>query len=62
MKATEGPVSNEKGNITFGTNNVKINAASVTADDSKKNKWTITTDGTTSFTQQPTNLQVIFKA
>ena len=44
--------------ITFGTNNVKINAASVTANDDCKNSWTITTDGTTSFTQQPTYSQV----
>ena len=58
MKATDDPDSNKEGNITFGTNNVKINAASVTADDSKKNKWTITTVGTTSFTPQPTYYQV----
>ena len=44
--------------ITFGTNNVKINAASVTANDSCNNSWTITTVGTTSFTAQPTYYQV----
>ena len=44
--------------ITFGTNNVKINAASVTAYDDCSNSWTITTVGTTSFTTQPTYYQV----
>ena len=58
MKAAEDPDSNKAGNITFGTKKVEINAASVTADDSKKNKWTITTVGTTSFTAQPTYYQV----
>lgn len=46
------------GSMTFGTDNVKINAASVTADDTQGNSWTITTVGTTSFTQQPTYSQV----
>ena len=58
MKAAEDPDSNKAGNITFGTKKVEINAASVTADDSKKNKWTNTTVGTTSFTAQPTYYQV----
>lgn len=44
--------------ITFGTNNVKISAASVTANDDCNNSWTITTVGTTSFTAQPTYYQV----
>ena len=44
--------------ITFGTNNVKINAASVTANDNCNNSWTIITAGTTSFTPQPTYCQV----
>lgn len=44
--------------ITFGTNNVKISAASVTANDDRDNSWTITTVGTTSFTPQPTYCQV----
>lgn len=35
--------------IQFGTNNVKIDKASVTATDDQKNSWTITTVGTTSF-------------
>lgn len=46
------------GTIKFGTPNVKIDAASVTGDDSQGNTWTITTVGTTSFTQQPTYSQV----
>lgn len=36
--------------IMFGMNDVKINKASVTADDDQKNSWTIITVGTTSFT------------
>ena len=44
--------------ITFGTNDVKIDKASVTANDDQKNSWTITTAGTTSYTQQPTYSQV----
>lgn len=44
--------------ITFGTNDVKIDKASVTANDDQKNSWTITTVGTTSFTAQPTFYQV----
>lgn len=46
------------GGMTFGTNNVQINEASVTANDTQGNSWTITTTGTTSFTQQPTYSQV----
>lgn len=44
--------------ITFGTNDVKIDKASVTANDDQKNSWAITTAGTTSYTQQPTYSQV----
>lgn len=46
------------GTIKFGTNNVKIDKASVTAADDQGNSWEITTVGTTSFTQQPTYSQV----
>lgn len=46
------------GTITFGTNNVKITKASMTAADDQGNSWKITTVGTTSFTQQPTYSQV----
>ena len=44
--------------IKFGTNDTKINSASVTCTDSKNTSWTITTVGTTSFTQQSTYSQV----
>lgn len=46
------------GTIKFGTNNVKIDKASVTAADDQGNSWKITTAGTTSFSQQPTYSQV----
>ena len=46
------------GTITFGTKNVKITKASMTAADDQGNSWKITTVGTTSFTQQPTYSQV----
>ena len=48
------------GTIKFGssTGHVKINAASVSGDDDINNEWTITTVGTTSFTQQATYSQV----
>ena len=38
--------------IIFGYGNVEINDATVTGDDSKPNAWTITTVGTTSFTNK----------
>lgn len=44
--------------ITFGTDNVKIDAASVTANDDCNNSWTITTVGTTSFTSNAGYYQV----
>ena len=44
--------------IQFGTSNVKIDKASVTANDNQKNSWTITTTGTSSYTQQSTYSQV----
>ena len=44
--------------IQFGTSNVKIDNASVTANDSENNSWTITTISAPSFTQQPTYSQV----
>ena len=46
------------GTIKFGTNNVKITKASMTAADDQGNSWKITTVGTTSFSQQPTYSQV----
>lgn len=44
--------------INFGTNNVKIDKASVTANDNQQNSWTITTTGTSSYTQSSTYSQV----
>jgi len=44
--------------IKFGTNDVKINSASVTGKDDKNNTWTITTEGTTSFTTNAEYYQV----
>ena len=44
--------------ITFGTNAVKISAASVTGTDSENNNWTITTVGTTSYTSNASYYQV----
>lgn len=44
------PSSSTTATITFGNSGVKINAASVTGRDSGENTWTITTEGTTSFT------------
>ena len=44
--------------ITFSSNAVKINAASVTGKDSQQNDWTITTVGTTSYTANSAYYQV----
>ena len=49
---------NQTGTITFSKNDVKINGASITADDNLGNTWTITTEGTTSFTGQTEYYQV----
>ena len=46
------------GTITFGSSDVKINAASVTGDDDLGNEWTITTAGTDSFTSNAAYYQV----
>ena len=46
------------GTITFGKNNVTISSASATGNDSQGNTWTITTDGTTSFTSSSDYYQV----
>lgn len=58
QKAAAGVKQEKTATITFGTNNVKINAASVTANDNCNNSWTITTVGTTSFTTQSSYIQV----
>lgn len=44
--------------ITFGTNNVNISSANVTAKDDCNNSWTISTTGTTSFTSNSAYYQV----
>ena len=44
--------------IKFGSNDVKISAASVTGNDSENNTWTITTVGTTSYTSNNAYYQV----
>lgn len=46
------------GVISFGTNNVKINASSVTGDDNLGNTWTIKTVGTSSYTANTGYYQV----
>ena len=57
IKVTQNGVG-KTATIQFGTDNVKINTASVTATDDQQNSWTITTTGTSSYTQQPTYSQV----
>ena len=54
----EKPAGATTATIKFGTNDVKINAASVTGDDDQGNTWTITTEGTTSFTTNAEYYQV----
>ena len=55
----EGPSGGSKtATITFGSNDVKINSASVTATDTQNNTWTITTEGTTSYTANSAYYQV----
>lgn len=51
---------NQTGTITFGNKetDVRINAALVTGDDDLGNTWTITTEGTTSFTANKDYYQV----
>ena len=44
--------------INFGNNGTKINAASVTGEDSEGNEWTITSAGTTSYTQNTSYSQI----
>ena len=58
QKTAADAKTEKEATITFGTNNVKINAVSVTANDNCNNSWTITTVGTTSFTQNTAYSQV----
>lgn len=48
----------DTGTITFSGSGVKINGANVTGDDNLGNTWTITTEGTTSFTSNTAYYQV----
>ncbi len=48
----------DTGTIKFGNNDVKINAATVTGDDDLGNTWTITTEGTSSFSPNASYCQV----
>ena len=50
FKLTQNGVGGVTATIQFGTDNVNIKTASVTANDDQDNSWTITTVGTTSFT------------
>lgn len=56
--ASSGTKVDKTATITFGTKNVNISSEKVTANDDCNNSWTITTEGTTSFTAQPTYYQV----
>lgn len=58
FELNDSPKEEKTATITFGTNNVKINAASVTGADDKNNSWTVTTSGTTSFTANADYYQV----
>jgi len=53
-----GGGSGGTGTIVFGTDNVKINSASVNGDDNLGNTWAITTTETSSFTQNASYSQV----
>ena len=56
--ATNVMAGTKTGTIAFSNSAVKINAASVTGDDDLGNTWTITTEGTTSFTPNAGYYQV----
>lgn len=50
--------ADQTGTITFGTNKVKVNEASVNGNDDLGNSWTITTAGTDSFTPNSDYCQI----
>lgn len=58
VKPEGGALIEKTATIKFGTNDVKIDNASVTAADDQQNSWTITTVGTTSFTPNANYYQV----
>ena len=53
-----GAVVSKTGAVKFGTNNVKVDKATVTSTDVAGTSWTITTVGTTSFTQNTSYSQI----
>lgn len=57
-KAATQPQGTTTATMQFGNNGTKINSASVTGDDDQGNTWTVTTAGTTSFTQSTSYSQV----
>lgn len=56
--ASSGTKVDKTATITFGTKNVNISSEKVTANDDCNNSWTITTEGTTSFTTNADYYQV----
>ena len=54
----EKPAGATTATIKFGSSDVKINAASVTGNDDQGNTWTITTEGTSSYTGNAAYYQV----
>ena len=46
-RAGEGTINGE---VSFGTNGIKVNSASVSGEDNKGNTWVVATVGTDSFT------------
>lgn len=58
FKLTQNGVGGVTATIQFGTDNVKIDKASVTANDDQNNSWTIATDGTEYFNTNADYYQV----
>ncbi len=58
LLAVLGSAWGQTGTVVFGNNGIKINAASVSGDDNLNNTWTVTTEGTTSFTPNTSYSQV----
>jgi hypothetical protein len=56
--AAPGQTQDYSATINFGNNGTKINKAEVTGNDSQGNTWTVTTAGTTSYTQNTSYSQV----
>ena len=58
VEETIEPIDGVTGTISFGSNDTVIDAASVTGTDDLGNTWTVTTEGTTSFTANAAYYQV----